>query len=203
MSVVLGLDVSTSVVGVCVVDSQGCFSSGKHVMLINSIELKSGSTIWHKADVVASALRDIVSLAASNVKIVEHVAIEEPLMGFRPGMSSALTISTLMRFNGIVSYISRGVFEVDPVYIGSAHARKLCGVKVQRTAVAGPQKAQVFNHMSAADLKHVTWPRKKNGDIAPRACDSCDAYVIAWAHVVNMQQNSGTIKESAGKHLVE
>jgi hypothetical protein len=82
----------------------------------------------------------------------------------RPGMSSAMTISALMRFNGIVSYLARNVFQVEPEYIGSAHARKLCGIKLQRTAIAGmSQKEQVFGFMSRTELKHVTWPSKRTG----------------------------------------
>ena len=85
-------------------------------------------------------------------------------MGFQKGMSSAATITTLMRFNGIVSYIGRGILIVDPIYISAAHARKLCGIKMQRTKVAGMSgKEQVFKHMSENDLKHVEWPKKKSG----------------------------------------
>jgi len=102
-------------------------------------------------------------------------------MGFRPGMSSAQTISTLMRFNGIVSYIARNIFQKEPEYIGSAHARKLCGVKLVRTAIGGPQKEQVFSHMETNDLKYVVWPQTKTGKVVPWSRDACDAYVIARA----------------------
>jgi len=116
---------------------------------------------------------------------VHRVVLEEPLMGFRPGMSSAQTISTLMRFNGIVSYLARNRFKCEPEYIGSAHARKLCGIKLQRTALGGPQKEQVFAYMAANDLSHVQWPVKKSGKMVDWSRDACDAYVIARAAAVN------------------
>jgi hypothetical protein len=110
------------------------------------------------------------------------VYLEEPLMGFRTGMSSAATITTLMRFNGIVSYISRGIFGVDPQYIASSTARKSCGIKLQKTSVAGINgKEQVFRYMSENDLKHVVWPKKKNGEPVDWSRDATDAYVIARA----------------------
>jgi hypothetical protein len=116
---------------------------------------------------------------------IDRVVLEEALLGFRPGMSSAMTISTLMRFNGIVSYLARETFHVEPEYIGSAHARKLCDVKLQRIALGGPQKLQVFKHMNEHDLKHVVWPLKKSGKVVDWATDACDAYVIARAAMIN------------------
>ena len=96
-------------------------------------------------------------------------------------MSSAQTITQLIRFNGIVSYIARNIFKQEPEYISSSHARKLCGMKLQKTAIAGPQKEQVFSHMVSNDLKHVQWPVTKTGKVVPWSRDATDAYVIARA----------------------
>jgi len=180
MKLVLGLDVSTSVTGVCVVDSDVApDDSGSHIAYLDRIEFKGCKTFFEKADAVRSAL---VGLCEDRGWKPEIFALEEPLLGFQKGMSSAATITTLMRFNGIVSYIGRDVFGVDPVYISSAHARKVCGIKMQRTKVAGMSgKEQVFKHMSEHDLKHVAWPAKKNGSAVDWSRDATDAYVIARA----------------------
>lgn len=177
MGHVLGLDVSTSCTGICIVDDNiEPDDSCSHMILLERIEFKGCKTLWEKADVVQSWLEE-VEVGYSVTRLV----LEEPLMGFRPGMSSAQTITQLMRFNGVVSYIARNVFKVEPEYISSAHARKLCGIKLQRTAIGGPQKEQVFAHMALHDLKHVKWPLKKNGKIVDWSRDACDAYVIARA----------------------
>ena len=128
---------------------------------------------------------DVINVDDHAFLKISRVVLEEPLMGFRQGMSSAHTISTLMRFNGIVSYLAREAFHVEPEYIGSAHARKLCGVKLKRTSIGGPQKEQVFKHMAEHDLQHVVWPLKKNGKTVDWSRDACDAYVIARAASVN------------------
>ena len=131
-----------------------------------------------KADLVAVELSELSKKFPGSYR----VALEEPLMGFRTGMSSASTITTLMRFNGIVSYISREIFKVDPEYISSASARKLCGIKMQRTSIAGMSgKEQVFKYMSENDLKHVKWPTKKNGEPVDWSRDATDSYVVARA----------------------
>lgn len=178
-SFVLGLDVSTSVTGICLLNSHiSPDPEGSHIFHLDRIEFKKCKTLWEKADVVAADLSNILEKYPGNYR----VALEEPLLGFRTGMSSAATITTLMRFNGIVSYISREIFKVDPEYISAASARKLCGIKMQRTSVAGMNgKEQVFKYMSEHDLSHVVWPTKKNGESVDWSRDATDAYVIARA----------------------
>lgn len=187
MGVILGLDVSTSCIGTCIVDPAIDPVDGAHIVTLDRIEFKGCNTIWEKADRVKDTLLTLRSwkYAGDCAIDVKRVVLEEPLMGFRTGMSSAQTITTLMRFNGIVSYIARGIFGVEPEYIGSAHARKLCGIKLKKTAIGGPQKEQVFAHMMANDLKHVTWPLKKSGKVVDWSRDACDAYVIARAASVS------------------
>ena len=153
MTFIIGLDVSTSITGVCILDtSLQTDSANSHISHLDKIDLKKYSTLWEKADAVSLELCNLRKTYDGNF----NVFLEEPLMGFRTGMSSAATITTLMRFNGIVSYISREIFKVDPQYISSATARKLCGIKMQKTSKAGMSgKEQVFKYMSENDLKHV------------------------------------------------
>jgi len=177
---VIGLDVSTSITGVCAIDSSvQPDDKGSHIILLDHIDLRKCNTLWEKADRVEEALRGYLSKTGSSP---QKFALEEPLLGFQKGMSSATTITTLMRFNGITSYIGRKTFGIDPTYIAASHARKLCGIKMQRTAIAGMSgKEQVFKYMSENDLKHVMWSTKKNGQPIDASRDMTDAYVIARA----------------------
>ena len=179
-NLVLGLDVSTSCTGVCIVDKDvNPNDEGSHILLLDKVEFKKCKTFFEKADVVESVLTDIVHQKKMSPTVF---ALEEPLLGFQKGMSSATTITTLMRFNGIVSYIGRKILGVEPTYISSASARKLCGIKMQRTSVAGMNgKEQVFKYMTENDLRHVDWPKKKNGEAVDWSRDATDAYVIARA----------------------
>lgn len=180
MSLVLGLDVSTSVTGVCVIDPDiEPDASGSHIILLDQIDFKKCGTFFEKADRVRAVLAGHSDRFGQKFSVL---ALEEPLLGFQKGMSSAATITTLMRFNGIVSYIGRNIFGIDPTYISAAHARKLCGIKMQRTKIAGMSgKEQVFKYMSEHDLQHVVWPTKKNGSPIDASRDMTDAYVIARA----------------------
>lgn len=179
MKLILGLDVSTAVTGVCVLNPVIMpDDKGSHILHLNRIDFKSCKTLWQKADLAAFEFQELLKKYPGEYRVV----LEEPLMGFRTGMSSAATITTLMRFNGVVSYISREIFKVDPEYIASSSARKLCGIKMQKTSIAGMSgKEQVFKYMSEHDLKHVQWPTKKNGEPVDWSRDATDAYVIARA----------------------
>lgn len=185
MKLILGLDVSTSVTGVCIINPDiQSDDKGSHILHLDRIEFKKCKTLWDKADLTAVELSELLKKFPGEYR----VALEEPLMGFRTGMSSAATITTLMRFNGIVSYISREIFKVDPEYISSSHARKLCGIKMQRTSIAGMSgKEQVFKYMAEHDLQHVQWPLKKNGSAVDWSRDATDSYVIARAASIQGQ----------------
>jgi hypothetical protein len=184
MAIILGLDVSTSCTGYCVLNSE--WNPGDNYLL-DRVEFKKCKTFWDKCDLIEQELGKVEGvLHAQYHVVVERIVLEEPLMGFRPGMSSAQTISMLLRFNGIVSNLARKRFGVTPEYISANHARKAVGIKLQRTSVAGmSQKEQVFKHMSEHDLKDVQWPVKKSGLAVDWSRDATDAYVIARAAAID------------------
>lgn len=186
MTIIIGLDVSTSCTGLCAVESTRTpDDKGSHILLLEHINFKGCKTLWEKADAVNAYLSSLRCNGRLGHSDAFRIVVEEPLMGFRAGMSSAQTITQLMRFNGIVSYIARNVFKSEPEYVGSAHARKLCGIKLERTATGGPQKEQVFRYFAEHDLKHITWPVKKNGKQVDWSRDATDGYCIARAAMVN------------------
>ena len=156
---VLGLDVSTSVVGWCVLDNQ------QAVVAMGHIDFKGCNNMWEKADVALKELQNIEIAHAPFTKI----CIEEPLLGFKTGQSSMATISTLLKFNGLLSYGARSIFKLDPVMISSGTARKTCGMKIQRVSKCGLSgKEQSFQWCVdpvSGPLKHLepNFPRTKTG----------------------------------------
>ena len=182
---VMGLDVSTSIIGVTVLDPTiEVKDELKHVVTLTHIDFKKCKTLFDKADRVAEFFDEYILQHPTHT--IGELAIEEPLMGFSKGMSSAATITTLMRFNGIVSYIARQWFSIEPTYISASHARKVCGIKIQRFAVCKKSaKVQTFEHMQEHDLKLCKWPNKlRSNNIVDYAMDQTDAYVIARAYCI-------------------
>jgi Holliday junction resolvasome RuvABC endonuclease subunit len=175
---ILGLDISTSCTGWCIIDASG------KLIGMGSISLSKDKSIFKKAQKVKRELSRL------NIEYdIEKVCVEENLQAFRPGLSSAKTLLTLARFNGIVSYLAQEEFYFAPVFINVNSARKALGIKIKRKKDGGkPTKEQIVEWASG-ELNNFTWPTKilKSGPrknqviLDPSSYDMADAYVISRA----------------------
>jgi hypothetical protein len=165
---ILGLDISTSITGVTILDKNG------DIVLNEAINLTSKSieTFLQKAKVVKNRLNELKSEYN-----IEKVYIEQSLSAFRPGLSSAQVILTLGKFNGIVSWICYEIFGIEPEYLGASSARKSLGIKVERGENA---KEVVLAHLlrvlPAFPVEYTPKGNPKSGTY-----DRADSYVIAYA----------------------
>ena len=173
---ILGLDISTSCTGWSLIDSVD-----SQLVKMGYIDLSKQSNFLAKADDVRQALIEISS--EFNIK---DIFIEENLQAFRPGFSSAKTLMTLARFNGIVSYICNRDLNIEPQFINVNIARKSLGLKLDRKSSLNT-KEQVFEWVDKRI--EIDWPMKtlKSGPrkglsiLSPNCYDMADAYVIASA----------------------
>jgi len=178
---ILGLDISTSCTGWCIVGPSG------NLIDMDSIVLSKDKTIFKKAQKVRRELSRL------NIEYgIEKVCIEENLQAFRPGLSSARTLLTLARFNGIVSYLAQEEFYFSPTFINVNTARKALGIKIKRKKDGGkPTKDQIIEWASG-ELNNFKWPTKvlKSGPrkdqciLDPVSYDMADAYVISRAGLI-------------------
>ena len=173
----MGLDISTSVVGCSVL------SDGFNIDLMTHIDFKSSMNFWQKADHAIVNLHKMIAQHKPDV-----VYVEEPVLSYSPGRSSAGTIITLAKFNYILSYEVRCYMNKDPVHITVGDARKACGVKTQQRKKANGKshKEQTFDAMTspAGPLFGIAFPRTKNGTYKNYVADEVDAYVIARAGMI-------------------
>jgi len=171
--VVLGLDISTSNVGFCIFND-------KELLIADAINLSKNKCIFEKADLVKKVLLKIKKFN------IDKILIEENLQSFRAGFSSAKTISSLSKFNGIVSYIAQTIFLIKPEFINVIHARSKCGIKIDRKSNLNT-KEQVLNWVSSTKpFTNFIWPTKilssgprKGQEIkTPQCYDIADAAVL-------------------------
>lgn len=128
--------------------------------------------MFDKAKTVQDKLQEIFD----NNK-VEQVWIEESLQMFSSGMSSAKTLATLTKFNGIVSWIAWDKFDIAPEYIAAVSARKEIGLTVQKGKRG---KDVVMEYM----LDKESWFQVeygRTGKIKPHFYDMADSFVVAKA----------------------
>ena len=119
---VLGLDISTSITGYTLID-------GDKIILNGAWDTRKYKDFFEKVIHVKAGLEEVYEQYGEQI---EAVYIEQSLQSFRSGFSSAKTLSTLSRFNGIVSWLVFDQYKIKPEYLAATSARKLCGIRVPR-----------------------------------------------------------------------
>ena len=174
---ILGLDISTSCTGACLISSDG--------LLLHTAAIKpAGDDMFQKANSFRVQLAQWLRQCKISKSEIESVYIEENLQGFRPGLSSAGTLLTLARFNGVASYIVMLDLGVVPEYINVTAARKLASLKIDR---ARDTKEQVLEwavqRFGYVPTKRVVKAGKSKGQsvIETHHFDIADSIVVAVA----------------------
>jgi Holliday junction resolvasome RuvABC endonuclease subunit len=171
----LGLDISTSCTGVSILDQE------EQLVLLDAVKLNSTrlKTMWDKADYVLEQLKEFVG-----DRKIERVFVEANAKMFTKGFSSADTLMTLAKFNGIVSYITYKNFGAEIIDVNVNSARKAIGFKNDKLDKR-PVKEKVFDHVIAMHpefpwKKHVAKTGKSVGQevFDAEMKDSCDSWVI-------------------------
>ena len=122
---------------------------------------------------------------------IEHIYIEQPFTFFNSGGSSAKTMATLQKFNGIVSWFLYEIFEMQPNYVLAQSARKTVGIKVPRGEKA---KAVVLKYLldtePAFNVEYT-----KQGNPKPESYDRADAIIVAKAGYIIEQERENADSE--------
>ena len=116
--VLLGLDVSTSCIGICLLEDDGT-NNGKIIELTHinpkiSSKIKGIEQLFLKKKIVEEFIHKYKDFG------IDEVVIEEPLLR----SNNVITVASLLRFNGIVSDSIYNILGIVPQYISSYDARK-------------------------------------------------------------------------------
>jgi len=166
----LGLDISTSCTGICILDQD------KQLVVLDNIRLDKCSDFFEKCIEVKKYLDSL-----NKTHTIQNIFIEQDLQAFRPGLSSAATINTLARFNGAVTFMAYQTFGVRPDLINVTKARSAVGLKINHKDKSKTTKDKVFDWVSGEI--DFDWPKKKTGSIKTSCYDMSDAYVICRAGI--------------------
>lgn len=173
IEVAMGLDVSTSTIGICLIDIKK-----STLIALTHKKLTKYEDEYEKGDNFCFA--DLGILKSKYV--VRKIYIEEAAKKFTPGFSSANTIMTLGRFNGIISYMTYKEFGIKPVMVNVRSARAKIGIKVDVKDKSLTTKQKVVNQVLAMIPDDSWWDVKINDNGEKKyskACeDRADAFVI-------------------------
>lgn len=175
MNYYLGLDVSTSCTGVCLIDEN------EQVVVLDAVKLTSTtlSGMWSKADRCIEEIKNIVGN-----RPVSKIFVEANAKMFTGGFSSADTLLTLSKFNGIISYLCHKQFNAQVIDVNVASARKAIGFKNTKVDKR-PVKEKVFDYVTSLHpefpwKKHTAKTGKNQGQEVynTEMKDACDAWVV-------------------------
>jgi len=178
---ILGIDISTSITGFAIV-AEG------EIVFYDSVDLRKYKNLFEKAERIKEAIFNIFDnyqycreddhwMEVESDHPISHIYIEQSLHMFMGGKSSAKTLSTLTRFNGIVSWLIYEMFKMEPKYIAATSARKQAGIKVPR----GQKAKQVVLQYLLDNEPAFTVEYTKHGNPKPESYDRADAIVVAKA----------------------
>jgi hypothetical protein len=199
--VIIGLDISTSVLGICAIDVEEPLKP----LEISWLKLQKFKDMWQKADEVKKVLNKVKSRLHKTYgkNIIFRVAYEEPLQRLSSGkggkmMSSAATIVKLSRFNGIVGYIAGEVFcDARPAGYTPHEARKYCKIKIQK-GVGVKEKVQTYEQVvKLIGSEWLIYRTKNDGEVVVReeCLDATDAWVVCNAYLENLKENGVVFSE--------
>ena len=116
----MGLDVSTSCIGISIVIDDGSYN-GKLVEMTH-IKLKKEKNANDIENLFLKKRQFVAFIKEFKDYAVDKVFIEEPLLS----SNNKNTVATLLRFNGLISEVIYTMFGIVPNYISSYDSRLYC-----------------------------------------------------------------------------
>ncbi len=163
---ILGLDISTSKIGYCILDNKEKIITNEF-MKLKPLQLEDRAEIFYKF------LSDI-----NNEYNIDYIFIEEPFTMFGGGRTTAGTMAKLQRFNGMCSFAVRRIFKMNPVLIPANQARKSVGLKIKR---GEDTKKKIIEWVETQYPKDFIYELTRHGNPKPGTDDKADAVIIALA----------------------
>jgi len=166
---IVGLDVSTSIIGVCFLDDDGSFVESSFV------DLRKEKDFTEKCLMFAKHVEKF-----SQLHEVDNVFIEDKLSGFARGRTSQQTIMKLAAFNGACTYIAGSVFSVSPLHVHPSTVKatmKKDGLFIPK----GADKKRASLDFVCSTISDFPYEETRNGNPQVFCFDMVDAYCVARA----------------------
>ena len=172
--VILGLDVSTSRIGISIIDYD------QNLLRCEFIKLNSKDELEDRCLVLENYINNINGFNSINDKgyYIDKVFIESPFIMFSGGKTTAMTMAKLQRFNGMVCYMIRKTLAIAPVSIAANKARGLIGLKIKR---GEDTKKKVIEWVQSEYPDDFIVEYTRYGNPKPGTDDMADSVVIARA----------------------
>jgi len=163
--VTIGLDISSSKVGIAVLDSD------ENIILSEVIKFKTNTTLEDRALKFERRMREI-----DKAYVPLDIFVEQPAMMFKGGKTTAQTMAKLQRFNGMCSYIVYKTFDIVPILVNPRSARSKLNIKIPR---GQKPKKIIIEWVENRYKEQFEYSMTRHGNPQPGTDDRADAIVVA------------------------
>ena len=163
---VLGLDISTTKIGIALLDDE-------KLIISDVIKLKSDMTLEQRAHIFEEKMLQI-----DDKHVIMDVYIEAPAMMFGGGRTTANTMAKLQRFNGMTSFIVSSVFEIEALQVNPLSARSVLGIKMPRKLPNKDKKRFIIDWVKEKYENDFKYDMTRHGNPQPGTDDRADAIVV-------------------------
>lgn len=175
---IIGLDLSTSICGICILNDDGTYSS------VGYLELKKEKNLYRKADLFKKFLLEKTK-GYDNIKFI----VEAPLLMFKMRASMASTIALLNKWNAVCCFQIYSIFGQEPTMVNVNTARKTIGLFLPKKKKRAEIKPMVFQYVKSLKIvPESVWVYKKTGRPKDWVYDICDATVVALSGKILLSQ---------------
>lgn len=166
---ILGLDISTSVIGWCIMNEN------EKVLDIGHLEFnKKQKNLYKKLDV----FRELLLELRTKYCIYFKIYVESPLFG----SNNQNVVNLLQRWNGMCCVELYRVLKSEPVLIPNSTALKAIGIKIPKGVKGLDRKKFILQYVqNLGIIAEDKWALKKTGNPKDFCYDQADAYVVAMA----------------------
>ena len=165
---ILGLDVSTNRIGWAVVNDK------QELVDSDFFKTKNKTSLEERAQ---SFKEKILEPLMEKYNFSE-IRIEEPFSMFSGGKTTAKTMSSLQRFNGMISFAAHLTLGKPPTLVGATTARSRVGIKVPR----GTKAKEIVLMWVVSKFDNFIMEYTAHGNPKPGLDDEADAIVVALSH---------------------
>jgi len=182
MNCILGLDISTSVIGMAVMDYDHKLIHYRNLKFNTKEDLEI--RCWQFKQELAEVFDNYG---------FDAVYVEQPAMMFGGGKTTAQTMSKLQRFNGMCCYAVYTQTFLVPELVHPNSARKKMNISIPR--IVKNKKHHIINEVQKR-YPNFTFEVTRQGNPKPGTDDIADAIVIAYYGVSEFKEGLNDIGEN-------
>ena len=168
---ILSFDISSTKIGVCLLDKEEKIVFKDFILLNNKISL------IRRADDFFSYCSDLGDKYGR--ENIEKILVEEPFISVTGGAGQAWTTAILHKFSAMCWYCIFVVFGIEPISVSPMTYRSKLGIKIPRGTKGKFKKQVIIDFVTNYFGKQFTYEKTKQGNFVKGTDDICDAIVLA------------------------